>query len=197
MPKTFLFALLIVLFPTLVPGGNSGCALAYQLQQADLPQDIAVKADRMTGPAAKVAMDWWAERLSTPGRPITWHWVEDQADCMICIRYGWEGMMTRKSVAGYTYLPDNKHYDGMAIVKLLNPWVVAHEIGHLLGCLHGGGVMRPEYEYDEVRMSIDDRALHFALLVRVKASQIAIRRDSLAQAQGPAPLEVSARGKTK
>jgi hypothetical protein len=196
MPKTFLFALLIVLFPTLVPGGNSGCGLAYQLQQAELPQDLAVKADHMTTPAAKVAMDWWAERLSTPARPITWHWVEDQADCMIYIRYGWEAMMPRRTVAGYTYLPDNKHYDGMAIVKLPNPWVVAHEVGHLLGCLHGDGVMRPEYEYN-TRMWIDDRTLHFALLVRVKASLIAIRRDSLAQAQRLAPLEVAARAKTK
>jgi hypothetical protein len=187
MPKTFLFALLIVLFPTLLPGGNSGCALAYQLQQAELPQDIAVKADHMTGHASKVAMDWWAERLSAPARPITWHWVEDQADCMIYIRYGWERMMPRKTVAGYTYLPDNKHYDGMAIVKLPDPWVVAHEIGHLLGCMHADGIMRAEYDSGNAPMWINDRALHFALLVRVKAAQIAIRRGSLAQARSSLP----------
>ncbi len=183
MPKTFLFALLIVLFPTRVPGGNSGCALAYQLQQAELPRDIAVKTDHRTSSATKVAMDWWTERLSTPARPIAWHWVEDQADCMIYIRYGLEGMMPRKSVAGYTYLPDNKRYDGIAIVKLPDPWVVAHEIGHLLGCMHADGIMRAEYDSDNARMWIDDRALHFALLVRVKAAQIAIRPDSLAQAR--------------
>jgi hypothetical protein len=183
MSKTFLFALLIVPFPTLILAGNSGCALAYRLQQAELPQDIAVKADHLTSPATKVAMDWWAERLSTPARPITWHWVEDRANCMIYIRYGWEAMMPRKIVQGYTYLPDNKHYDGVATVKLPDAWVVAHEIGHVLGCTHGSGVMRAEYEHERARMWIDDRALHFALLVRVKASLIAIRRDSLAQAR--------------
>jgi hypothetical protein len=60
---------------------------------------------------------------------------------------------------------------------LINPWVVAHEIGHLIGCRHGGGVMRTEYTTGEKRLWIDDDALHFAVLVRAKASS---RRSSLA-----------------
>jgi hypothetical protein len=158
--------------------------LAYQLQQTELPQNIAVKTDRMTSAATKVAMDWWAARLSTPARPIEWHMVEDRAHCMIYIRYGWDGMMPHRSTQGYTYMPDNQSYDGLATVKLMNPWVVAHEIGHLIGCRHGRGVMRAHHiAYDE-RLWIDNDALHFALLVRVKASGIAVRRDSVAMRGG-------------
>jgi hypothetical protein len=114
-------------------------------------------------------MDWWAARLSTPARPITWHPVEDRNACMIYIRYGWEGMMPRKTVQGYTHLPYHKQYDGLATVNRLDAWVVAHEIGHLVGCIHGNGIMRAEYRQDRP-FRIDDEALHFAQLVRLRAS---------------------------
>jgi hypothetical protein len=185
MPKMYLFALLITLFPTLVIGGNfpQTCALAYRLQQAELPEDIAVKTDRMTSASTKVAMDWWVARLSTPARPIAWHTVEDRANCMIYVRFGWVMPISPTSVQGYTYMPDNQRYDGLATVKLVNPWVVAHEIGHLVGCMHGLGVMRPQYVPYDNRLWIDDSALHFALLVRLRASGMAVPPDSLAFAR--------------
>jgi len=174
MSKTPTFALLIALLPALVPGKSppDGCALAYQLQQAELPQDIAVKTDRMTSDATKIAMDWWVARLSSPARPITWHTVEDSATCMIYIRFGWVDNFNT-SVLGHTHMPVSKKYDGLAIVKLVNPWIVAHEIGHVIGCGHGVGVMRAEYSPYHDQLWIDDYALRLASLVRLRASVIA------------------------
>jgi hypothetical protein len=175
MSKMPAFALLIALLPALVPGKSppDGCALAYRLQQAELPQDIAVKTDRMTSDATKIAMDWWVARLSSPARPITWHTVEDSATCMIYIRFGWEEIGER-SVLGHTYMPVSKRYHGLAIVKLVNPWIVAHEIGHVIGCAHGIGIMRAEYSPFDNRLWIDDYALRLASLVRLRASLIAL-----------------------
>jgi len=176
MSRILPVALLITVFPAFAAGKRPACGLANQLQQPEIPLDIAVKADHRTAAATKTAMDWWAARLSTPARPITWHSVEDQSACMIYIRYGWEGMMPRKTVQGYTYLPYHKRYDGLATVNRLDAWVVAHEIGHLIGCIHGGsGVMRAEY-HEDGPFWIDDEALHFARLVRLRASGMA-RRD--------------------
>jgi hypothetical protein len=173
MSKTLPFALLITLLPALVSGKSPspGCALAYRLQQVELPQDIAVKTDRMTSDATKIAMDWWVARLSSPARPITWHTVEDNATCMIYIRLGWENVLN-KSALGYTYMPASEKYNGLATVKLVSPWIVAHEIGHLIGCGHGVGVMRAEYAPYDKRLWIDDHALRLASLVRLRASAI-------------------------
>jgi hypothetical protein len=140
------------------------------MQQAELPQDIAVKADPLTSGATKIAMDWWVARLSTPVRPTTWHTVQGLDECMIYIRHGWENMMSNNSAAGYTHLPDSENYDGIATVKLVGAWVVAHEVGHLIGCRHGGGVMRKDFTSGDQRLWIEDSALHFALLARIKAS---------------------------
>ena len=167
-----LFVLLFLLFAVLAKARNQpqSCGLAYQMQQIELPDDIAVRVDPMTSAATKVAMDWWAARLSTPARPITWHVVEDRDDCMIDIRHSWYSMMATTSMAAYTHTPDYPKYDGVAIIMLINPWVVAHEIGHLIGCRHGAGVMREVYTGGE-RLWIDDDALHFAVLIRGKASR--------------------------
>jgi len=174
MSKTSAFALLFALLPALIAGKSPpGCALAYQLQQAELPQDIAVKTDRTTSDATKIAMNWWVARLSSPARPITWHTVEDSAACMIYIRFEWEDF-ANKSVLGHTYMPVSKKYSGLAMVKLVNPWIVAHEIGHLIGCAHGVGVMRAEYASYDQRLWIDDHALRLASLRRLQASAIAL-----------------------
>ena len=82
--------------------------------------------------------------------------------------------MPRKTVQGYTYLPYHQRYDGLATVNRLDAWVVAHEIGHLIGCIHGSGVMRTEY-HEGGPFWIDDEALHFARLVRLRASGMAPR----------------------
>jgi hypothetical protein len=144
------------------------------MQQTELPQDIAVKVDALTSGATRIAMDWWVARLSTPVRPTTWHTVQGLDECMIYIRHGWENMMSKKSAAGYTHLPDHQKYDGIATVKIIDVWVVAHEIGHLIGCRHGAGVMREDYTSGNERLWIDDSALHFALLVRKKVSSRSI-----------------------
>ncbi|HTF45627.1 MAG TPA: hypothetical protein VK641_17100 [Terriglobales bacterium] len=151
---------------------SQSCGLAYQMEQIELPGDIAVKVDPMTSAATKIAMDWWVGRLSTPERPVTWHIVEDRDECMIYIRHGWDGMVDRTLTAAFTHTPGCPKYDGIAMIFLINPWVVAHEIGHLIGCRHGVGVMRVEYKkWDERRLWIDNDALHFAGLVRGKASE--------------------------
>jgi hypothetical protein len=174
MWRTCLFLLPLLLAPVLASATNhsESCGLAYQMQQAELPQDIAVKVDSMTGAATKIAMDWWVARLSTPTRPGRWHTVEKLDECMIYIRHGWDNMMSKRSSAGYTHMPDHEKYDGVATVKLLDAWVVAHEIGHLIGCRHGTGLMRKDYTSGDKRLWIDDDALHFALLVRKKASRV-------------------------
>lgn len=175
MPGTLLFVLLLTLFPMLAMGKDppGSCALAYRMQLAELPRDIAVKTDKLTSEATEIAMDWWTARLSTPGRPVTWHAVDSLDECMIYIRYGGANMMFRVSLAGYTHTPAYWPYDGVATVKLRKAWVVAHEIGHLIGCQHGVGVMRAEYIPEDNRLWVDDRALHYALLVRLKVSGIA------------------------
>src|SRR3954470_534261 len=96
MPKTCLSVLTLLLSAALLNARNSSkpCGLAYQMQQAELPQDIAVKADPLTSGATKIAMDWWVARLSTPVRPTTWHTVQGLDECMIYIRHGWENMMS-------------------------------------------------------------------------------------------------------
>jgi hypothetical protein len=175
MSKTLYVALAIAVFPALVIGKNPSevCALANQLQQAELPQDIAVRTDRMTSAATKIAMDWWTTRLSTPARPITWHVVVDAPDCMIYIRFGWDNMTANKPIEGYTHMPNDRKFDGLAVIKRVDPWVIAHEIGHLIGCAHGLGVMRREYAAGKTDLWIDDNALHYALLIRLKASGVA------------------------
>jgi hypothetical protein len=181
MSKILPIVLLITILPAFAAGKSPACGLASQLQQPEIPLDIAVKADHRTAAATRTAMDWWAARLSTPARPITWHPVEDWAACMIYIRYGWEGMMPRKTVQGYTYLPYHERYDGLATVNRLDAWVVAHEIGHLIGCIHGNGVMHAEYHEGGAPLWIDDEALHFARLVRLRASGMRLpRHDQLA-----------------
>src|SRR5690348_5465612 len=110
MSKVLPIVLLITVFTAFAAGKSPACGLAYQLQQPEIPLDIAVKADQRTAAATRTAMDWWAARLSTPARPIIWHPVEDRNTCMIYIRYGWEGMMPRKMAQGYTYLPYHKRY---------------------------------------------------------------------------------------
>jgi hypothetical protein len=172
MPRICLFVLALPLLPVLVhaKSQNEPCGLAYEMQQAELPQDIAIRVDSMTSAVTGIAMNWWAARLSTPARPTTWHIVEKPADCMMYIRHGWDNMMSRRSAAGYTHMPDHQKYDGVATVKLLDAWVVAHEIGHLIGCRHGSGVMHADYVAGKELLWIDDDALHFALLVRIKAS---------------------------
>jgi hypothetical protein len=173
MPASRLFVLLFLFLPVFAKARNQpqSCGVAYQMQQIELPSDIAVRVDPMMSAATKIAMDWWVARLSTPPRPITWHVVDDSGDCMIYIRHGWDNMRYKKSTAAYTHTPDHEKYDGVAIVILINPWVVAHEIGHLIGCRHGVGVMRAEYTTGEKRLWIGDDALHFALLIREKASR--------------------------
>jgi hypothetical protein len=151
---------------------RQSCGLAYQLQQTELPHDIAVKVDSSTSAATRIAMDWWVTRLSTPAHPSTWHTVETLDECMIYIRHGWDNMMSNKSTAGYTHMPDHEKYDGVATVRILNAWVVAHEIGHLIGCRHGIGIMRADYIAGDERLWIDEHALHFASLVRQKASRV-------------------------
>jgi hypothetical protein len=170
MWKTCLFVFALTLLPVLVNAKNQNrsCGLAYQMQQSELPRDIAVKVDSMTGGATRIAMDWWVARLSRPARPTKWHTVERLDDCMIYIRHGWDNMMSKRSAAGYTRMPDDERYDGIATVKLLDAWVVAHEIGHLIGCRHGSGVMRADYTSQDEQLWIDNDALHFALLVRIK-----------------------------
>jgi hypothetical protein len=174
MPKIRLFVYLLWLLPALINAKShpQSCGLAYQMQQVELPLDIAVKVDSMTSAATKIAMDWWAARLSTPARPITWHTVDNLDECMIYIRHGWECQMHTRSTAGYTHTPDYRKYDGLATVRLLDAWVVAHEIGHLIGCRHGTGVMRADYIWADRRLWIDDDALHFAQLVRMKAVRL-------------------------
>ncbi len=183
MQKTCLFVLALFLLPILVKAKNQNgsCGLAYQMQQRELPQDIAVKVDSMTSDATRIAMDWWVARLSLPSRPTTWHTVERRNDCMIYIRHGWDNMMSTRSAAGYTRMPDDEQYDGIATVKLLDAWVVAHEIGHLIGCRHGAGVMRAHYTAEDEQVWIDDDALHFALLVRIKVSTAGPRQYSSAR----------------
>jgi hypothetical protein len=61
---------------------------------------------------------------------------------MIYIRHQWDKMTANKSKGGYTRVPDSDKYDGVATIIFINPWVVAHEIGHLIGCRHGAGIMR-------------------------------------------------------
>ena len=172
MPGTSLFVLLLTLVPMLAVGKNpaESCALADEMQEAELPGDIAVKADKLTSEATKAAMNWWTARLSTPARPLRWHAVDSLDECMIYIRYGGANMMFRASLAGYTHMPAYWPYDGIATVKVGKAWVVAHEIGHLIGCQHGVGVMRAQYIPEDNRLWIDDHALHYALLVRLKVS---------------------------
>jgi hypothetical protein len=158
------------------------CRLSYQMQQPELPSDIAVKVDFMALAATRIAMDWWTVRLSTPARPVTWHVVENTDDCMIYIRHQWDRMTANKSKGGYTRVPDSDKYDGVATIIFINPWVVAHEIGHLIGCRHGAGIMRETW-MDYARLSIDDDALHVALLARYKASTLP---DSRTRAAGRA-----------
>jgi hypothetical protein len=175
MPGTFLFVLLLTLFPMFAIGKDppGSCALAYRMQRAELPRDIAVKTDKLTSEATTIAMNWWTARLSTPARPVTWHVVDSLDECMIYIRYGGANMMFRVSLAGYTHMPGYSPYDGIATVKFGKAWVVAHEIGHLIGCQHGVGVMRAAYIPEDNRLWIDERALHYALLVRLKVSGFA------------------------
>lgn len=170
MIRLFLSALLLL--PVLANANNQprSCGLAYRMQQAELPQDIAVRVDRQTSGPTKIAMDWWAARLSTPAHAVTWHTVENLDDCMIYIRQGLYGSMPTRLARGYTYTPDHSKYSGVATVSLWNAWVVAHEIGHLIGCAHGAGVMRALHTPADERLWIDDDALHVALLVRIKAS---------------------------
>src|SRR5882757_318006 len=139
--------LALLLVPVLANARSQpqSCGLALRMQQAELPQDIAVKIDSTTSAATKIAMDWWVTRLSTPANPITWHSVETLDECMIYIRHGWDNMMSKRSAAGYTHMPDHQEYDGVSTVRVLEAWVVAHEIGHLIGCRHGTGVMRADY----------------------------------------------------
>ena len=185
--------LLFLLFAVLAQARNQrqSCGLAYRMQQTELPSDIAVKVDHMTSAATAIAMDWWVDRLSTPARPVTWHVVEDRYDCMIDIRHSWHSTMAKESMAAYTHTPDYLKYDGVAIIMLINPWVVAHEIGHLIGCRHGAGVMREVYT-GEKRLWIDDDALHFALLIRVKASRRRLQQYSGAGVIGhPSPPQAA------
>ena len=169
MIRLLLFALLLL--PCLANARNQtlGCGLAYRMQQAELPQDIAVKVDGQTSGPTKIAMDWWVARLSTPVHPVTWHTVENLNDCMIYIRQGLNESMPTRLARGYTYTPDHSKYSGIATVSLWNAWVVAHEIGHLIGCEHGAGVMRAVHTPTDERLWINDDALHVALLVRIKA----------------------------
>lgn len=182
--RPIVFALLLV--PVLANARNQpqSCGLALRMQQAELPQDIAVKIDSTTSAATRIAMDWWVARLSTPAQPITWHTVETLDECMIYIRHGWDNMMSKRSAAGYTHMPDHQEYDGVATVRVLEAWVVAHEIGHLIGCRHGTGVMRADYTSVNEPLWIDDDALHFALLVRTKASGAGPRQYSRAGVMG-------------
>jgi hypothetical protein len=53
---------------------------------------------------------------------------------MIYIRHGWDGMIDKTLAAAYRHTPDHEKYDGVAMIFLINAWVVAHEIGHLIGC---------------------------------------------------------------
>jgi hypothetical protein len=139
----------------------------------------------MTSAATKIAMDWWVARMSTPAQPITWHVVKDGNACMIYIRHGWDGMIDKTLTAAYTHTPDCEKYDGIAMIFLINPWVVAHEIGHLIGCRHGAGVMRVEYiPGEERRLWIDEDALHFALLIRRKAASRGSQQYSRPRASG-------------
>lgn len=39
-------------------------------------------------------------------------------------------MVDKTLTAAYTHTPDCEKYDGLAMIFLINPWVVAHEIGH-------------------------------------------------------------------
>ncbi len=186
-PAAHLFVLLFWLSPFVAEARYQpqACGLAYQMQQLELPRDIAVRVDPMTSAETKIAMDWWVARLSTPARPLTWHVVKDRNGCMIYIRHGWDGMVDKTFTAAYTHTPDCEKYDGIAMVFLINPWVVAHEIGHLIGCRHGTGVMRLEYiPGEERRLWIDGDALHFALLIRGKAASRASQHQSRTRATG-------------
>jgi hypothetical protein len=181
-----LFVLPFLLWPVVAEARyqSQACDLAYQVQQMEIPSDIAVRVDPMTSAATKIAMDWWAARLSTPARPIRWHVVRDRS-CMIYIRHGWDGMVDKTLTAAYTHTPDCEKYDGIAMIFLINPWVVAHEIGHLIGCRHGAGVMRVEYiPGEERRLWIDEDALHFALLIRGKAARRGSQQYSRTRAIG-------------
>jgi hypothetical protein len=66
MPAGRLFVLLFLLLPFVAEARHQpqACNLAYQMQQMELPGEIAVRVDPMTSAATKIARMW--SRIRTP-----------------------------------------------------------------------------------------------------------------------------------
>lgn len=164
----FLLAAALLVIPAIAK--PHGCLLAPAMEQAQLPSDIAVRTDAILKPFTTEAMDFWVARLSTPGHPITWHFVKDLSQCNLYVQRSRVDMMDHSYAAGEARLPGDPLYDGIARAGRFNTFVVAHEIGHLLGFKHGEGVMRPVHDPKDEKLEVSDWAVHYAGLRRTAAA---------------------------
>lgn len=155
---------------------HKSCALSGDIEHANLPQDIAVKSDMPLRDVTAQAMDFWVSKLGRPGRPITWHAVKDFSDCMIYVkRELQQASMPSYQAHGMALSPGAPGFFGVATVSEVNAWVVAHEIGHLLGFKHADrGVMQElrDPQHPEMdRLLIDDFSVAYARAYRLAAEK--------------------------
>ena len=162
--------------------GDKACALAHEMERPKLPVDVAVKYDGQLKDATTAAMNFWAARLG-----VSWHPVKGMDDCHIYVQGSLveqgpnvRGLASRE--LGFARIPGDPKYDGIAKVVIRGQYVsagnlagvVAHEIGHLIGCQHGLGIMGAVQTDDS--LTINDYALTYASAVRFSAAkQIASR----------------------
>lgn len=154
-----------------------GCTLAPELETSRIPVDIAVKYDAGLDAQVAEAMDLWTTRLSAVElRTITWHRVNGSA-CMIDIRLVSPGSLrnlddkeTEYNAVGIAHTPASARYDGEILITKPLAWIIAHEIGHTLGCEHAQtGVMQAVHRNNIVRLEISDAELYLARVARIQA----------------------------
>jgi len=129
-------------------GAVKPCKNAAMLENSTLPHDIAVKIDGRLRNNAVPALDFWAARMG-----FTWH--EVKTDCEIYIQYALPTTLLHGDTLGQTQLPTLHHSTGVALISKNNEWIIAHEIGHLLGFTHSvsGLMMAAKPEKPELVVS--------------------------------------------